>query len=292
MRQVTNYVSVLVLIPLLLGVASTADIYIKTVTAWLPETMVGGAHKLLLTATTLGATWLALCALIRFVPNTAVHLMPAVISSLLTAFVFVGWQKLYIAMQIGVARFNAIYGTFAAIPIFLAWLYTSWVIILLGAELAFAIQNSATYEMEGAADKASFRARLTLALAIMRRAAMTTIGSQPPFTTDVFARENRVPIRLLNDIIRLLVRAGWLVRTAEPESAYVLVKAPSLITVREIVDTVLLDGTQSRQLGFSRLDDSVEPILKAVVGEMNTHLDQATLLSMVPSSPALSAHGS
>jgi membrane protein len=70
----------------------------------------------------------------------------------------------YINFQIGVARYNAIYGSFAALPLFLVWLQVSWIIVLLGAELSFAHQNVDTYEFEPDCQKMSraFKRVLTL----------------------------------------------------------------------------------------------------------------------------------
>ena len=88
---------------------------------------------------------LAFTYLYKFMPNTKVNFLPAFIAGIVTA---ISWQLLqwaYIKFQIGVANTNAIYGTFASVPLFLAWLYACWLIVILGAELSFAVQNYKTY---------------------------------------------------------------------------------------------------------------------------------------------------
>ena len=151
LRQAANYISMIVLVPLLIGAASAVEASLKGLVPILPESVSFVVHNLL-RLTSFFMTWLAFWFLYMFLPNTRVRASPALISSLVGAILWLGWQKAYISLQMGVARYNAIYGTFASVPIFLAWLYMSWVIVLLGAELAFALQNAATYRMESAAD--------------------------------------------------------------------------------------------------------------------------------------------
>ena len=219
LRKVANYVSILVLVPVLIGIAGTLETTLHGAVPFMPQA-VGSAVRSIMRLTTLFTTWLAFFCLYMFLPNTRVRVLPAIISSLAGAIVWVIWQRAFITLQLGVARYNAIYGTFASVPIFLAWLYTSWVIILLGAELAFALQNASTYSMESAAINASYKSRFMLTLSIVLHAAEAMTGDKPRFSTSAFARTRHVPIRLLNDLVRMLVRAGYLAEIAGPESSY------------------------------------------------------------------------
>ena len=158
----------------------------------------------------------------------------------------------------------------------------SWVIILLGAELAFALQNAATYRVESAADSANTNAKVALALSIVVRAAeaMTASGS-PSFETTLYAREQRVPIRLLNGMVRLLVRSRFLVETAGKEGCFVLLKAPTAIRVKEIVDAVIQDGTNPEELGLTNLSVSVTGVLKKMDDSLGGALDTTTIQDLL-----------
>jgi membrane protein len=87
------------------------------------------------------ATVLALTVVNKYIPNIKVSFKAAINSSIITAFAFVIVQFLYTGTQLMVTRLNAVYGAFAAFPLFLVWLNVSWTIVLIGAEIAHAFEN-------------------------------------------------------------------------------------------------------------------------------------------------------
>lgn len=281
LRQIANYTSILVLVPLLIGVAGTVEASLKGGVTLLPDSVSGLARNLL-GLTSLFMTWLAFAFLYVLVPNTRVRIRPALLGGLAGALLFMGWQRLYISLQIGVARYNAIYGTFASVPIFLAWLFVSWVIVLLGAEFTFALQNSSTFQMESAADRASAKAKLMLALSIMRDAAIALAEGRPRFETSAYARAHRVPIRLLNEMVRLLVRRGLLAEMAEKQGSYVLLKAPATVPLREIVNLVFQEGAQPEFLGLQQADPAIAGLLDTLTRGMDRALEPLTLADLLP----------
>jgi membrane protein len=279
-RQAANYISILVLVPFLILIASTAEAWMRGRSLMLPES-VGFLVRSGLNLTSLFTTWLAFWFLYTFLPNTRVHILPAILSSLVAALFWMGWQKAYISLQFGVAKYNAIYGTFASVPIFLAWLYTSWVIVLLGVELAFALQNSSTYSMERAAEQANTKSRFMLALSILLRAADNMAKGTGPLDTVVYAREHRVPVRLLNEMLRVLVRAGFLAQTADKESTFALLKAPDSIRVKDVVDFVSLDGAQPESLGLHKLEPSIVGVIETLDKGMAGALGMLTIQDLL-----------
>ena len=151
-------------------------------------------------------TSLAFSFVYAFMPNTRVKMVPALMSGFLGAVLWIGWLKFFSWAQVGVFNYNQIFGTFAAIPIFLFWLYVCWVIVLVGVEAAFAFQNTTTFEKESAAKQASMEARLKLALGIISCTAGALVNDDPRFRREVFAREHGISIRLINRVLRLLER--------------------------------------------------------------------------------------
>ncbi len=86
-------------------------------------------------------------AMYIFFPNTRVKNLPAVVAALLAALIWFMVQNVYISLQLGVSNYNAIYGSFATLPLFILWMYLGWVFILTGAQLAYAFQNVKTYRL-------------------------------------------------------------------------------------------------------------------------------------------------
>ena len=79
--------------------------------------------------------------LYSFLPNIKVRFKYAFISALFTSLIYQIIQLMYVSSQIGITKLNAIYGSFAALPLFLIWLQFSWMIFLFGAEINYAMQN-------------------------------------------------------------------------------------------------------------------------------------------------------
>ena len=89
---------------------------------------------------------LAFAVIHKAVPYTKVRFKSAIYGGLFTAMGFVLWLKLCLSFQIGVAKYSAAFGSFAMVPIILFWVYISWQIILVGAEITYAIQNWKDYK--------------------------------------------------------------------------------------------------------------------------------------------------
>lgn len=283
LRQITNYTSVLVLVPLLLGVAGglkaqlaiSEKFFEVDVNAWLQN------------LASFATMWLAIGFLYVFVPNTRVRMRPALISSLITTLIFLGWMRVFAVMQTGVARYNLIYGAFAAVPVFLFWMYVTWVILLLGAEFTFALQNSDTFQLESAADSASMRSRILVALMVLRRAGVSMATGKGFFDTTDFARKNKAPIRLINSVVATLVDKGYLAQVASRDAGYVLMRAPDTVRIRALVGEMISDGGGHPEVEESlTLDAPLKETLAKIESSLAQGFGDMTLGDMVAAAPA------
>lgn len=138
-------------------------------------------------------------------PNTKVRFLNSLTSGFLAGCAFQFFQYIYISGQIWVSKYNAIYGSFAALPLLLLWLQLSWLICLFGAELSYASQNVKKFSFERDSKNISRRYKdfLTLLIAslIIKRFEQ---GKKKPYTADELSDTYRIPIRLTTQILYYL----------------------------------------------------------------------------------------
>lgn len=143
-HKLRDYLIVIISIPLLLAlsVSITTSLQNQNLLRWL-FSLPGFGNKLmtLFRMTPYLSTWIALLFLYKFIPNTRISLKNALIGSLTAGTVLQIAQWLYIHLQIGVSRYNAIYGTLALLPVFMIWIFTSWIIVLAGMQLIWHLQK-------------------------------------------------------------------------------------------------------------------------------------------------------
>ena len=283
LRQIANYTSVLVLVPVLIGVAGALKAQVAINRKILDVDVNAWAQNL----ASFGILWLVIGFLYVFVPNTRVRLRAAFVSSLLTTVVFLGWMRMFTVMQVGVVNYNRIYGAFAAVPVFMLWMYVTWVILLLGAEFTFALQNSDTYQLESAADTASMRSRILVALMVLRRAGRAMAGEREMFDAAAFARQVKAPIRLINSVVATLAKKGYLAQVASRDAGYVLMRAPETVRIRDLVAELMHEGGGHAEIeGVLMLDAPLKDTMAKIEKGVAQGFGDLTLADMVAAAPA------
>jgi len=152
LRKFTDYMALMILMPVAINIGFAATTMLKNplLLLWLKpflpglETIFLPVSLLLLPILSISVT-LAITYMVF--PNTRVRPAPACIGALFAGSLWFGAQNIYISLQIGVSNYNAIYGSFATLPLFLVWLYLGWIFILTGAQVAFACQTRHSYQL-------------------------------------------------------------------------------------------------------------------------------------------------
>lgn len=155
----------------------------------------------------------------KYIPYTRVRWLPAFLAGCVAGLTAYLVQWVFIEFQIGVTNNNLIYGTFAALPIFLAWLNLSWIIVLVGCEIAYAVQHESSYRPSIPAGLVSISQRERAALQVLVRACKRANDGLPPESAGAIAAEIDLPRRVTTEIIEALVHCSMLVRSAKPERA-------------------------------------------------------------------------
>ncbi|MEE8467108.1 MAG: YihY/virulence factor BrkB family protein [Planctomycetota bacterium] len=210
-RKVSDYLSIIVIVPILLTAATAATTAIQgqRIAGFL-EGQLGLSQFAEYYAhfTSLAAIWAGFTFVFLFMPNTRVRVGSALLGGIVGGSLWQIAMVLHVKFQIGVANYNAIYSTFAALPIFMFWLYVSWVTVLLGAEVAFAHQNEPAYRQVARSRHHDQSFKEVLALRAMVRVAMTFLAGQPPRHTVQLALDLHVPERSLDEVLERLRSAG------------------------------------------------------------------------------------
>jgi len=214
-RKLADYLSVMMICPVLLIAASSITVLLTTQVSSMLERLsflgyLADVLVWLLKILPYGVLWLVFTFIYVFMPNTKVQLKAALWGGIFAGTIYQLVQLAYITFQIGVSNYGAIYGSFAALPLFLVWLQLSWLIVLLGAEISFAHQNVATYEFEQDCLNVSYSFKRMVALMITSRCVKHFLNAEKPPTAEDISRELEVPIRLVRSVLAELTEARLL----------------------------------------------------------------------------------
>lgn len=237
-RRFSDYLSVVVSGPLLLLAATsiTTSLQSQTLVQWLmTHTLLGGLLIPLFRLVPYISIWLAMIFLYLFIPNTRVRLRSALVGGILAG---TSWQVAqwgYLHFQVGVSKYNAIYGTLAALPVFIVWIYTSWIIVLMGVEVVYAHQNIRTFRREERTTGICQRTRELLTLAIMTDVARTFLAGTPSWNVDTLAEDLDLPTRIVREITDDLCSAGFLAKTADAAPGFLPGRELDQISVHQIL---------------------------------------------------------
>ena len=249
-RKVTDYIAILIICPVLLLAAGSSVVFAAAQLDKIINTLPGGEHvgtflRMGHGALPLVITWMVFTFIYMVIPNTKVRLRPALTGGLLTACAYTVLQSFYVFAQFTTSKFNAIYGSFAALPLFLTWLNLSWILILAGAQLTFAVQNVSEYEMQPVDSDLSQLQRHIYSIeitALLIRKFKQCAGSM---SDDEISARLELPIRTVRTLLYDLVRGGILTPAAALNSKpaghyYLIAMPPEKITAEFLILT--LDG--------------------------------------------------
>lgn len=205
-RKVSDYFSVMFVAPLFLIMSSAATVFLTTQVSSFAEQLqffqfLGPTLLFLVNLVPYLLIWFVFTLVYMVMPNTNVKFSSALIGAVIAGTVFILVQWAYIHFQVGVSRYNAIYGSFAALPLLLFWIRISWLIVLFGAEISFANQNVEYYEFEHEAKNISPFNKKILALLVYNLIARRFAAGDPAFTPPQIATALEMPIKIVREIL-------------------------------------------------------------------------------------------
>ena len=237
-RRFSDYLSVVVVGPILLLAATSMNSSLQSqwLVKWLIEhTFLGDTILLLFRMVPYLFIWLAMTFTYIFIPNTRVRPGSAVLGGILagTAWQLAQWG--YFNLQIGMANYNAIYGTLAALPVFLVWVYTSWLIVLFGLEAVYAHQHRAACGFRQSSAPSSTTVREMLALAALLQVCRHFHSGAAPPEPQQLADEIGIPLWEMEELLEALQQLHLLVKVCENGAGWLPAHEPSNILLDDVL---------------------------------------------------------
>lgn len=205
-RKVSDYFSMMFVAPLFLILSSAATVFLTTKVSDLSRSLdmlefLSPALMFMVNLIPYVLIWIVFILLYMVMPNTNVKFVSALIGAMIagTIFIFIQWG--YIYFQVGVSRYNAIYGSFAAVPLLLLWIRISWLIVLFGAEISFANQNVDLYEFEHEAKNISPYNKKILSLYLYNLISKRFEAGESPLTPPQISLELEIPVKFVREVL-------------------------------------------------------------------------------------------
>lgn len=257
-NQFTMYFSALLIVPVFIALSSGFTIYFNTMVekSFLYD-ILSPFLRFSVKIAPYFINWIIFTIMYLVIPNTKVNFKDAAIAGVLAGSAFQLFQVLYINGQVLLSRYDVVYGGFAAIPLLLLWLQISCLIVLLGAEISYASQNIQNFEYEADSKNISIRYKNFLTLFIVWLVVKQYEKQLPPLNTAQIATENRIPIRLVNQIMSALNDAGVLIEVfneTDRKKAY-----QPAIDIQQLSIGVLFDKVET--FGAQHFLENKNPIL-------------------------------
>ena len=252
-RKFSDYLSIMLISPLLILMSSSATVFITTKLTLITEkvALIGMFSPMIffmLKLTPYFLVWILFIFTYILMPNTQVNFSAGFIAGIIAGTIFQAAQSAYILFQVGVAKYNAIYGSFAALPLFLIWMQLSWLIVLFGAEISFAYQYVDTYEFEPDRRQISPAFKRLLTLQIAHRVISTFSKGKMPLTASKLSQALEIPVRLVQQILDELVESEILSITeikGNEKLAYQPARDINIITIKSIIEALEQKGVDN-----------------------------------------------
>jgi len=209
-RKITDYLALFIILPAMMTLSGGLSLFLSTIrNTYLNEyVFLTPVSDTLLSIAPYVITVLIFTALYMLIPNTKVRFPNALAAGFITGIAFQVFQYIYISGQIWVSKYNAIYGSFAALPLLLLWLQLSWLLCLFGAEITYASQNVKTFSFDRDSRNISRRYKDFLIFLITSLIVKRFEKGEKPYSANELSKENSIPIRLTQDILYLLTELG------------------------------------------------------------------------------------
>jgi membrane protein len=271
-RKLTDYIAIVVFAPVLLIISSSAAVVVSSKIGAIVRSIellgvVGPLIFFVLRLVPYVSIWALLMLTYIIIPNTRVPVKSAILAGVMTGTIFQAVQFIYIKFQLGVTHYGAIYGSFAALPLFIAWLQMSWMIVLLGAQIAVAHENQETFGFRRDITGLSIASKKLLVLRVFHLMVKRFALGEPALSATQISYTLEIPARLVRRILDDLAVAGLVTETTKTvnhEATYQPARALEGITIQTVINDYEQAGTLLVHEGNTEDRNKIRQYLKEI----------------------------
>jgi membrane protein len=270
-RKISDYLSAMLICPVLFILSSTTTVLIQSQVKLAVQriSLVGSISPAIFFTLNLlpyCVIWVLFTFVYMFMPNTKIKFSSGLFAGIVAGTLFQLFQWMCLSFQIAMAKYNAIYGSFAALPLFLMWLQVSWMIVLFGAEISFAHQNEEACEFEPDCSNVSYAFKRLLTLGVLHVLVEDFSKGGKPLSAVGIAKRVEIPMRLLRDILNELVGSELISEMSNNESGQALYQPAQdigLFTIKYVIDRLEQHGSDNIPIAGSKELNRLSESLKA-----------------------------
>ncbi len=269
-RKFSDYLSITLISPILFILSSSITVAITSQVEYVTNKVSFlGTISPVISISLEVLPYLIICGLFAFIyifmPNTKVKFKSGLLAGIIAGIIYQLLQWGYINFQIGVAKYNAIYGSFAALPLFLIWVQISWLVLFFGAEISFAHQNVETYEFETEHLNISYSFKRLLSLRVVNLIVKNFVEGKEALSSTQISHILEIPVRLVRQIIFDLSNAGIISETFDEVNdikAYQPAIDTNNITIKKVIDALEKYGNEDIPVAQSKELDKLSEHLQ------------------------------
>lgn len=285
MRKITDYLAILLVLPVLMICGSGLSILMSTALRnLLPYEWSSSAVTLILDCASYVITWVFFAAAYMLIPNAKVKPLSAMISGVVVGTAFQVLQWLFLTGQLYVSKYNAIYGSFSFLPLMLIWLQLVWLITLIGGVLCYASQNIGQFNFSDDVDNISLDYRRSVILVIMAIICKRFVQQKRPLNSSEIAQTYNLPAKLVTRLVLDLHRVRLISFIAAPGELLEHPLQPAVdvsgLTVGEVIRRLQTDGASDFIPDFSSHYAQIIAESNAVTDAMIKVGDETAIISL------------
>ena len=271
-RKFSDYIAMMVFAPVLMIIASSATVLVASQVKVIVQKIAflgvfSSVIFFLLNLLPYVSIWILLTMLYLVMPNTRIPLRSAIVGGIFAGTITQVVQWLYIKFQIGAASYGAIYGSFAALPLFLGMLQMSWMIVLFGAEISHANEHYETFGFQPDYSRASFSSKRLFTLKIFHLVTKKFSQGEKALNAIQIAELLEIPVRFVRQLLQELIDVGLVVETTSGTKHQVTFQPGRTIenlTVKEVLDAYERRGIPYDTVSQSDKEENISNYLQNI----------------------------